>query len=138
LLVQAKNHQQKRRRKMRKNKQIGTRLKVVQSNTSPELKKKEDDQKDWSNFNEACKDFISIELKNLFENSKMETNAKLYTFMFHLTQEFVWDKLPIGAFRRAIDVGVKDGNESYLNFLKDTYDIKIKEEAKDIENRTVN
>ena len=123
---------------MRKNKQIGTRLKVVQSNTSPELKKKEDDQKDWSNFNEACKDFISIELKNLFENSKMETNAKLYTFMFHLTQEFVWDKLPIGAFRRAIDVGVKDGNESYLNFLKDTYDIKIKEEAKDIENRTVN
>jgi hypothetical protein len=138
LLVQAENHQQKRRRKMRKNKQIGTRLKVVQSNTSPELKKKEDDQKDWSNFNEACKDFISIELKNLFENSKMETNAKLYTFMFHLTQEFVWDKLPIGAFRRAIDVGVKDGNESYLNFLKDTYDIKIKEEAKDIENRTVN
>ena len=113
--------------KMRKQKQGSTRLKVVQTNTDLELKQKEDNQKDWENFNDSCKDFLNNEFKSLLEKSKMETHTKLYTFMFHLTQDFVWDKMPMGQFKRSIDIGVKDGTENYLDYIKDTYNIKPKE-----------
>jgi hypothetical protein len=112
---------------MRKQKQGSARLKVVQTNTDLELKQKEDSQKDWENFNDCCKDFLNNEFKSLLEKSKMETHTKLYTFMFHLTQDFVWDKMPMGQFKRSIDIGVKDGTESYLDYIKDTYNIKPKE-----------
>lgn len=112
---------------MRKHKQGSTRLKVVQTNTDLELKQKEDNQKDWENFNDSCKDFLNNEFKSLLEKSKMETHTKLYTFMFHLTQDFVWDKMPMGQFKRSIDIGVKDGTENYLDYIKDTYNIKPKE-----------
>ncbi len=124
---------------MKKSKKINTQFKVVQSNTNLE-EKKEDAQKEknFLDFNKACTDFISVELKKIFENSKMETDVKLCTFIFHLTQEFVFDKLPMGTVTRAIYTGLQNANESYLAYLKDAYDIKTKEEALDTENRTVN
>ena len=112
---------------MRKQKQSNTQLKVVQTNTDLEAKKKDNDQKEWSEFNDACKDFFDNEIKSLFEKTKMENNVKLYHFMFHLTQNFVWDKLPIGQLKRAIDMGVQDGAENYLDYIKDTYNLKSKE-----------
>jgi len=59
------------------------------------------------------------------------------TFMFHLTQDFVWDKMPMGQFKRSIDIGVKDGTENYLDYIKDTYNIKPKENI-DEKTKTLN
>jgi hypothetical protein len=132
-----KTANKKKGEKMRKQKQSSTQLKVVQTNTDLEAKKKDNDHKEWSEFNDACKDFFDNEVKSLFEKTKMENNAKLYHFMFHLTQNLVWDKLPVGQLKRAIDLGVQDGAENYLDYIKDTYNLKSKE-AVNAEAKTIN
>jgi hypothetical protein len=114
-------------------------LKLVQNTgVSVETKKEQDDDKVYQNFNERCKELIRGEIRSLFENSKLDSGSKVYNFAFHLAQELMWDKIPVGAYQRALNFGTKEAQQNYLDFLGKEYGIKPREEVKNEEARTIN
>ena len=139
VVVQAENHQLKGD-KMRKAKRSNSKLLKVVDNTavSVETKKQQDDDKAYSNFNDKCKELIRTEIRSLFEESKVDLGSKVYNFAFHLAQELIFDKMPVGAYQRALNFGTKEAQQNYLEFLGNEYGIKPREEVKNDESRTIN
>jgi type IV secretory pathway VirB4 component len=125
---------------MRKAKRSNSKLLKVVDNTavSVETKKQQDDDKAYSNFNDKCKELIRTEIRSLFEESKVELGSKVYNFAFHLAQELIFDKMPIGSYQRALNTGTKEAQQNYLEFLGNEYGIKPREEVKNDESRTIN
>ena len=125
---------------MRKAKRSNSKLLKVVDNTevSVETKKQQDEDKEYSNFNDKCKELIRTEIRSLFEDSKVGHGRKVYNFAFHLAQELMWDKIPIGTYQHALNVGTKEAQENYLEFLSKEYGIKQREEVKSDETRTIN
>ena len=114
-------------------------LKVVDNTAvSVETKKQQDDDKAYSNFNDKCKELIRTEIRSLFEDSKVDLGSKVYNFAFHLAQELIFDKMPVGAYQRALNFGTKEAQQNYLEFLGNEYGIKPREEVKNDESRTIN
>ena len=125
---------------MRKAKRSNSKLLKVVDNTavSVETKKQQDDDKAYSNFNDKCKELIRTEIRSLFEESKVDLGSKVYNFAFHLAQELIFDKMPVGAYQRALNFGTKEAQQNYLEFLGNEYEIKPREEVKNDESRTIN
>ena len=125
---------------MRKAKRSNFKLLKVVDNTavSVETKKQQDDDKAYSNFNDKCKELIRTEIRSLFEESKVDLGSKVYNFAFHLAQELIFDKMPVGAYQRALNFGTKEAQQNYLEFLGNEYGIKPREEVKNDESRTIN
>ena len=125
---------------MRKAKRSNSKLLKVVDNTavSVETKKQQDDDKAYSNFNDKCKELIRTEIRSLFEESKVDLGSKVYNFAFHLAQELIFDKMPVGAYQRALNFGTKEAQQNYLEFLGNEYGIKPREEVKNEESRTIN
>ena len=125
---------------MRKAKRSNSKLLKVVDNTavSVETKKQQDDYKAYSNFNDKCKELIRTEIRSLFEESKVDLGSKVYNFAFHLAQELIFDKMPVGAYQRALNFGTKEAQQNYLEFLGNEYGIKPREEVKNDESRTIN
>jgi len=125
---------------MRKTKRTNSKLLKVVDNTavSVETKKQQDDDKAYSNFNDKCKELIRTEIRSLFEESKVDLGSKVYNFAFHLAQELIFDKMPVGAYQRALNFGTKEAQQNYLEFLGNEYGIKPREEVKNDESRTIN
>jgi type IV secretory pathway VirB4 component len=125
---------------MRKVKKNNSKLLKVVDNTavSVETKKQQDDDKAYSNFNDKCKELIRTEIRSLFEESKVDLGSKVYNFAFHLAQELIFDKMPVGAYQRALNFGTKEAQQNYLEFLGNEYGIKPREEVKNDESRTIN
>ena len=125
---------------MRKAKRSNSKLLKVVDNTavSVETKKQQDDHKAYSNFNDKCKELIRTEIRSLFEESKVDLGSKVYNFAFHLAQELIFDKMPVGAYQRALNFGTKEAQQNYLEFLGNEYGIKPREEVKNDESRTIN
>ena len=114
-------------------------LKVVDNTeVSVETKSKQDEDKAYQGFNEKCKELIRGEIRSLFEDSKLDSGSKVYNFAFHLAQELMWDKMPIGAYQRALNFGTKEAQQNYLDFLGKEYGIKPREEVKNEQSRTIN
>jgi len=126
--------------KMRKAKRSNSKLLKVVDNTevSVETKSKQDEDKAYQGFNEKCKELIRGEIRSLFEDSKLDSGSKVYNFAFHLAQELMWDKMPIGAYQRALNFGTKEAQQNYLDFLGKEYGIKPREEVKNEQSRTIN
>ena len=139
VVVQARNHQLKGD-KMRKAKKGNSKLLKVVDNTavSVETKKQQDEDKAYSNFNDKCKELIRTEIRSLFEDTKVDFGSKVYNFAFHLAQELMWDKMPIGAYQRALNFGTKEAQQNYLEFIGKEYGIKAREKVKSDESRTIN
>ena len=125
---------------MRKAKRSNSKLLKVVDNTavSVETKKQQDDDKAYSNFNDKCKELIRTEIRSLFEESKVDLGSKVYNFAFHLAQELIFDKMPVGAYQRALNFGTKEAQQNYLEVLGNEYGIKPREEVKNDESRTIN
>jgi type IV secretory pathway VirB4 component len=125
---------------MRKAKRSNSKLLKVVDNTavSVETKKQQDDDKAYSSFNDKCKELIRTEIRSLFEESKVDLGSKVYNFAFHLAQELIFDKMPVGAYQRALNFGTKEAQQNYLEFLGNEYGIKPREEVKNDESRTIN
>ena len=125
---------------MRKGKRNNSKLLKVVDNTevSVETKSKQDEDKAYQVFNEKCKELIRGEIRSLFEDSKLDSGSKVYNFAFHLAQELMWDKMPIGAYQRALNFGTKEAQQNYLDFLGKEYGIKPREEVKNEQSRTIN
>ena len=103
------------------------------------LKAKQEEDKNWDTFNDQCKELIRGELRSLFErNNKIDFGSKVYNFAFHLAQELIFDKMPVGAYQRALNFGTKEAQQNYLEFLGNEYGIKPREEVKNDESRTIN
>jgi type IV secretory pathway VirB4 component len=127
--------------KMRKNKRNNSKLLKVVDNTEVkiETKKQQDEDKAYQDFNEKCKELIRGEIRELFENSKVDFGSKVYNFSFHLCQELIFDKMPIGSYQRALNFGTKEAHQNYLEHLNNEYSIKPREEVVDNEkSRTIN
>lgn len=137
--MQLRSRQTKESR-MRKAKRSNSKLLKVVDNTevSVETKKQQDEDKAYQNFNDKCKELIKGEIRELFENSKVDFGSKVYNFAFHLAQELMWDKMPVGAYQRALNFGTKEAQQNYLEFLGNEYGIKPREEVKNEESRTIN
>ena len=123
---------------MRKAKRNNSKLlKLVNNNEiSIETKKKQDEDKAYENFNEKTKELIRGEIRNLFENAKdVDFGSKVYNFSF---QELIFDKMPIGSFQRAINWGIKEAQQNYLEHLNNEYSIKPREVVDDEKSRTIN
>lgn len=125
---------------MRKTKRGNSKLLKVVDNTevSVETKKQQDEDKAYQNFNDKCKELIRGEIRELFKNSKVDLGSKVYNFAFHLAQELMWDKMPIGSYQRALNFGTKEAQQNYLEFIGKEYGIKPREEVKNEESRTIN
>jgi hypothetical protein len=101
-------------------------IKLVDSKQNAEEKKRLEEEKNYENFNDECKKIIREQVLVLFENSKLDKGLKLYNFAFHLTQELIYDQIPLGTFQRAINHGVKEAQQNYLEMLDKEYYIKPK------------
>ena len=126
---------------MRKSKRNNSKLLKVVDNTevSIETKKQQDEDKAYQNFNEKCKELIRGEIRQLFENSKVDFGSKVYNFSFHLAQELIFDKMPIGSYQRALNFGTKEAHQNYLEYLNNEYSIKPREVVdNDEKSRTIN
>ena len=125
---------------MRKAKRNNSKLlKLVNNNEiSIETKKKQDEDKAYQDFNEKCKELIRGEIRELFENSEVDFGSKIYNFSFHLCQEFIFDKMPIGSYQRALNFGTKEAQQNYLEHLNNDYSIKPREVVDDEKSRTIN
>lgn len=125
---------------MRKTKRGNSKLLKVVDNTevSVETKKQQDEDKAYQNFNDKCKELIRGEIRELFENSKVDLGSKVYNFAFHLAQELIWNKMSIGSYQRALNFGTKEAQQNYLEFIGKEYGIKPREEVKNEESRTIN
>jgi hypothetical protein len=126
---------------MRKAKRNNSKLlKLVNNNEiSIETKKKQDEDKAYELFNEKTKELIRGEIRNLFENAKdVDFGSKVYNFSFHLAQELIFDKMPIGSFQRAINWGIKEAQQNYLEHLDNEYSIKPREVVDNEKSRTIN
>jgi hypothetical protein len=126
---------------MRKVKKSNSKLLRLVENDDANIKlnAKQEEDKNWETFNDQCKELIRGELRSLFEkNNKIDFGSKVYNFAFHLTQEFIFDKMPIGAYQRALNSGTKEAQQNYLDFLGKEYGIKPREEVKNEEARTIN
>jgi type IV secretory pathway VirB4 component len=139
VVVQAENHQRKGD-KMRKAKRSNSKLLKVVDNTavSVETKKQQDDDKAYSNFNDKCKELIRTEIRSLFEESKVDLGSKVYNFAFHLAQELIFDKMPIGSYQRALNAGTKEAQQNYLEYIGNEYSIKPREITNDEKPKTIN
>jgi hypothetical protein len=126
---------------MRKAKRSNSKLLKVVDNTavSVETKMQQDEDKAYGDFNDKCKELIRTEVRALFADStKVDLGTKVYNFAFHLAQELMWDKIPVGAYQRALNFGTKEAQQNYLEFLGKEYGIKPREEVKNDESRTIN
>jgi len=126
---------------MRKTKRSNSKLLKVVDNTSVsvETKKQQDEDKAYGDFNDKCKELIRTEVRALFADStKVDLGTKVYNFAFHLAQELMWDKIPVGAYQRALNFGTKEAQQNYLEFIGKEYGIKPREEVKNDESRTIN
>jgi len=126
---------------MRKAKRSNSKLLKVVDNTSVsvETKKQQDEDKAYNDFNDKCKELIRTDVRALFADStKVDLGTKVYNFAFHLAQELMWDKIPVGAYQRALNFGTKEAQQNYLEFLGKEYGIKPREEVKNDESRTIN
>jgi type IV secretory pathway VirB4 component len=126
---------------MRKAKRSNSKLLKVVDNTSVsvETKKQQDEDKAYGDFNDKCKELIRTEIRALFADStKVDLGTKVYNFAFHLAQELMWDKIPVGAYQRALNFGTKEAQQNYLEFLGKEFGIKPREEVKNDESRTIN
>ena len=125
---------------MRKAKRSNSKLLKVVDNTSVsvETKKQQDEDKVYGDFNDKCKELIRTEIRALFEKSKLGYGIKVYNFAFHLAQELMWDKIPVGSYQQALNIGTKEAQQNYLEFLGKEYGIKPREEVKNDESRTIN
>jgi len=126
---------------MRKAKRSNSKLLKVVDNTSVsvETKKQQDEDKAYGDFNDKCKELIRTEVRALFADStKVDLGTKVYNFAFHLAQELMWDKIPVGAYQRALNFGTKEAQQNYLEFLGKEFGIKPREEVKNDESRTIN
>ena len=125
---------------MRKTKRNNSKLLKVVDNTEVkiETKKQQDEDKAYQDFNEKCKELIRGEIRELFENSKVDFGSKIYNFSFHLCQEFIFDKMPIGSYQSALNFGTKEAHQNYLEYLNNEYSIKPREVVENEKNRTIN
>lgn len=103
------------------------------------LKAKQEEDKSWDTFNNQCKELIRGELRSLFErNNKIDFGSKVYNFSFHLAQEFLFDKMPIGAYQRALNSGTKEAQQNYLEYIGNEYSIKSREVVDNEKAKTIN
>ena len=103
------------------------------------LKAKQEEDKSWDTFNDQCKELIRGELRSLFErNNKIDFGSKVYNFAFNLTQEFIYDKMPIGAYQRALISGTKEAQQNYLEYIGNEYSIKPREVVDNEKAKTIN
>ncbi len=126
---------------MKKAKRNNSNLLKVIDNTeiSIEIKKKQDEDKSYEAFNEKTKEIIRGEIRNLFEGVKHADLALMvYNFSFHLTQELIFDKMPIGSFQHALNSGTKEAQQNYFEHLDNEYSIKPREVADNEKSRTIN
>jgi hypothetical protein len=115
-------------------------LRLVESDdASITLKAKQEEDKSWDTFNDQCKELIKGELRSLFErNNKIDFGSKVYNFAFNLTQEFIYDKMPVGAYQRALNSGTKEAQQNYLEYLGSEYSIKPREIVDNEKAKTIN
>jgi len=92
-----------------------------------ETKIKSDESKNEDAFNEEVISFVDNEIENLLKKySSVDMGLIVYNFMFHLSQKFIFEKMPIGRFFRSVNIGTKHASENYLDFIKKEYDVKPK------------
>ena len=126
-------------KKMKKTKENNSKLLKVIDNTEISIKtKKEKEDQAYDAFNEKCKELIRGEVRQLFENAKIEKGLALYNFAFHLTSELIFDNMPIGRFQFALNRGVKESEQNYLDYLRDEYQIKAREVVNEDKPKTIN
>ena len=115
-------------------------LRLVESDdASITLKAKQEEDKSWDTFNDQCKELIRGELRSLFErNNKIDFGSKVYNFAFNLTQEFIYDKMPVGAYQRALNSGTKEAQQNYLEHIGNEYSIKPREIVANEKAKTIN
>jgi hypothetical protein len=115
-------------------------LRLVENNdANTTLKAKQEEDKNWDTFNDQCKELIKGELRSLFEkNNKIDFGSKVYNFAFHLTQEFIFNKMPIGAYQRALNSGTKEAQQNYLEYIGNEYSIKPREVVGNEKAKTIN
>jgi hypothetical protein len=115
-------------------------LRLVESDdASITLKAKQEEDKSWDTFNDQCKELIKGELRSLFErNNKIDFGSKVYNFAFNLTQEFIYDKMPVGAYQRALNSGTKEAQQNYLEYIGSEYSIKPREVVDNEKAKTIN
>jgi len=116
-------------------------LKTVENTeVTIETKKKQDEEKAYNTFNEKTKELIRGEIRNLFEGAnEIDVASKVYNFSFHLAQELIFDKIPVGSYQRALNAGTKEAQQNYLSYLNDEFSIKPREAVEvNEQNRTLN
>ena len=125
-------------RKVKKNNSKLLRL-VDNDDANITLKVKQEEDKNWDTFNDQCKELIRGELRSLFErNNKIDFGSKVYNFAFHLTQELIFDKMPIGAYQRALNSGTKEAQQNYLEYIGNEYSINPREVVDNEKAKTIN
>jgi len=125
-------------RKVKKNNSKLLRL-VENDDANITLKVKQEEDKNLDTFNDQCKELIRGELRSLFErNNKIDFGSKVYNFAFHLTQELIFDKMPIGAYQRALNSGTKEAQQNYLEYIGNEYSIKPREVVDNEKAKTIN
>jgi len=107
-----------------------------------ETTNKVDESKNEDAFNEDVISFVDNEIENLLKkHSSVDMGLIVYNLMFHLSQKFIFEKMPIGRFFRSVNIGTKHASENYLDFVKREYDVKpkIEENSKNEEkNKVIN
>jgi thiamine monophosphate synthase len=125
---------------MRKVKRGNSKLLKVVDNTETDvqLNKKQEEDRNYEAFNEKCKELIRGEVRSLFDNSKLDSASKVYNFAFHLAQELIFDKMPVGSYQRALNFGTKEAQQNYLDYLGKEYSIKPRVVVDDEKPKTIN
>ena len=98
----------------------------------------EEKDKLYQVFNDKCKELIRSEVRSLFENSKVDLPSKVYNFAFHLAQELIFDKMPVGSYQRALNAGTKEAQQNYLEYIGNEYSIKPRIITDDEKPKTIN
>jgi len=102
---------------MKKNKEKALQL-VEAANKVEEIKKEEA-------FNESVASFVDNEFENLLkQHQSLEMGFVVYTIMFHLSQKFIFEKMPTGRFFRAFKIATQHASENYLDFINKEYGVK--------------
>lgn len=125
---------------MRKEKRNNSKLLKVVDNTkvSVETKKQQEEDQAYEEFNTSCKELVRGEIRKLFENTKLDKGLAVYNFAFHLTNELIFDNMAIGKFQHALNRGVKEFEQNYLDYLKNEYQITPREVVDHEKNKTIN
>ena len=69
---------------------------------------------------------------------RFNTGVSIRPFAFHLAQELIFDKMPIGSYQRALNTGTKEAQQNYLEYIGNEYSIKPREITNDEKPKTIN